>query len=159
MLVEFAADLEDRILRALGRLHAAHPRQSAIPRVHLAAAVPDLANDALVAGILDRLKQQGKVIADARTVALPGHEPRLSQGERRLKETLAEAIRSGGMSPPDAAELAASAGSRSSVVPDLLALLRDEHQSSRFTPGSTSTSTSRPSSAAGSANDSPTAPP
>jgi selenocysteine-specific elongation factor len=128
VLVEFAAELEDRILRALARLHAAHPRQSAIPRVHLAAAVPDLANDALVAGILDRLKHQGRVMADARTVALPGHEPRLSQGERRLKETLAEAIRTGGMSPPDASELAASAGSRSSVVPDLLALLRDEHR-------------------------------
>ncbi len=63
-----------------------------------------------------------------RTVALPGHEPRLSQGERRLKGELAEAIRAGGMSPPDAAELAASAGSRSSVVPDLLVLLRDEHR-------------------------------
>ena len=128
VLVEFAAELEDRILRALSRLHSAHPRQSAIPRVHLAAAVPDLANDALVAGILDRLKQQGRVMADARTVALPGHEARLSQGERRLKETLAEAIRTGGMSPPDASELAASAGSRSSAVPDLLALLRDEHR-------------------------------
>jgi selenocysteine-specific elongation factor len=126
VLAEFAADLEDRILRALGRLHAAHPRQSAIPRVHLAAAVPDLANDALVAGILARLKQQGRLIASPRTVALPGHEPRLSQGERRLKEELAEAIRSGGMSPPDVAELAASAGSRGAVVPDLLALLRDE---------------------------------
>ena len=79
-------------------------------------------------GILDRLKHQGKVIADARTVALAGHEPRLSQAERRLKNELAEAIRAGGISPPDAAELAASAGPRSSAVPDLLALLRDEQR-------------------------------
>ncbi len=134
VLAEFAADLEDRILRALGRLHAAHPRQSAIPRVHLAAAVPDLGNDALVAGILDRLKQEGRVLADARTVSLPGHEPRLSQGERRLKEQLAEVLRSGGMSPPDVAELAASAGPRSSVVPDLLGLLRDEQRIAEINP-------------------------
>ncbi len=31
VLAEFAADLEDRVLRALGRLHAARPRQTAIP--------------------------------------------------------------------------------------------------------------------------------
>jgi selenocysteine-specific elongation factor len=41
---------------------------------------------------------------------------------------LAEAVRSGGMSPPDASDLAATAGSRSAVVPDLLALLRDEQK-------------------------------
>ncbi len=128
VLVEFADDLEDRVLRALGRLHAARPRQSAIPRVHLAAELPDLANDSLVSGILDRLGRQKKVISDARTVALPGHEPRLSQGERRLKQELAEAIKIGGMSPPDAAELASTAGPRGAVVPDLLALLRDEQR-------------------------------
>jgi selenocysteine-specific elongation factor len=135
VLSDFAADLEDRVLRALGRLHAAHPRHSAIPRAHIAAALPDLASDALVAGILDRLKLQGKVITDERTVALAGHEPRLSQAERRLKQELAEAIRAGGMSPPDAAELVASAGPRSSAVPDLLALLRDEQRIAEINTG------------------------
>ena len=82
-------------------------------------------------GILERLKRQGRVVADARTVALPGHEARLSQGERRLKQELADAIRAGGITPPDASELAASAGTRAAVVPDLLALLRDEQQDRR----------------------------
>jgi selenocysteine-specific elongation factor len=125
---EFASDLEDRVLRALGRLHDDHPRQATIPRMHLSAALPDLASDALVAAIIERLKAKGKVVADARTVALCGFEPKLSQGERRLKEELADAIRSGGMSPPDAADLMATAGNRSPVVPDLLALLRDEQR-------------------------------
>ena len=89
VLAEFVADLEDRVLRALGRLHAARPRQSAIPRAHLAAELPDLGSDALIAGIVDRLKAQGKVIVEARTVALKGYEPKLSQGERRLKAELA----------------------------------------------------------------------
>ena len=135
VLTDFVADLEDRVLRALGRLHAAHPRHSAIPRTHVAAALPDLASDALVAGLLDRLKDQGKVIAEVRTVALAGHEPRLSQAERRLKNELADAIRAGGMSPPDAAELAATAGPRGSVVPDLLALLRDEQRIAEINSG------------------------
>ena len=109
-------------MRALGRLHAARPRHSAIPRAQLAAAFPDLANEALVAGLIERLRAQGKVIADSRSVALRGFQPKLSQGERKLKAELAETIRSGGMSPPDAAELAAAAGARGDAVPDLLAL-------------------------------------
>ena len=60
------------------------------------------------------------------TVALRGFQPKLSQAERKLKADLAETIRSGGMSPPDVAELAAAAGPRAAAVPDLLALLRDE---------------------------------
>jgi selenocysteine-specific elongation factor len=134
ILAESVADLEDRVLRALGRLHAARPRLSAIPRTHLAAELPDLGSEALISGILDRLKQQGNLIAEARTVALRGYEPKLSQGERRLKNELLESIRTGGMSPPEASELAATAGGRSAVVPELLALLRDEQRLVEITP-------------------------
>jgi selenocysteine-specific elongation factor len=126
VLAEYAADLEDRALRALGRLHAASPRHSAIPRAQLAAAFPDLANDTLVGGLIERLSAQGKVVADSRSVALRGFQPKLSQGERKLKAELAETIRAGGMSPADANELTASAGPRGGAVRDLLALLRDE---------------------------------
>ena len=41
---------------------------------------------------------------------------------------LAGSIRAGGMSPPDAAELAAAAGPRAGAVADLLGLLRDQEQ-------------------------------
>jgi selenocysteine-specific elongation factor len=61
-------------------------------------------------------------------VGLAGHEPKLSQGERKLKLELAQAISSGGFSPPDVAELTASAGARAAVVPELLALLHEEQQ-------------------------------
>jgi selenocysteine-specific elongation factor len=128
ILAEFVVDLEDRVFRALGRLHEARPRHSAIPRAHLSAELPDLGSDALISGIVDRLKAQGKVIVEARTVAVKGYEPRLSQGERRLKNELFESIRKGGMSPPEAADLAGAAGARAAVVPELLALLRDEQK-------------------------------
>ena len=128
ILAEFVVDLEDRVLRALGRLHEARPRLSAIPRAHLSAELPDLGGDALISGIVDRLEARGKVIVEARTVAVKGYEPRLSQGERRLENELLESIRKGGMSPPEAADLAAAAGVRAAVVPELLALLRDEQK-------------------------------
>ena len=57
--------LEDRILRALARLHEGHPRQSTISRARLEAALPDLDNKTLVASLIDRLKTLGKLIGDA----------------------------------------------------------------------------------------------
>jgi selenocysteine-specific elongation factor len=126
--VDLAADLEDRVVRALGRLHASHPRQSTIPRAHLAVALPGIDNEALISGLVERLIARGDVIGDARSLALRGFEPKLSQGERRLKGELAEAIRAGGFSPPDSADLAATAGSRAQVLPELLKLLRDEER-------------------------------
>ncbi len=120
--------LEDRILRALARLHEAHSRQSSIARARLETSFPDLDNKTLVAALVDRLITLGKLIGDGRTVALKGHEPRLSQGERKLKLELAQAISSGGFSPPDVADLTASAGARAAVVPELLALLHEEQQ-------------------------------
>jgi selenocysteine-specific elongation factor len=128
LLAEFVVDLENRVLRALERLHAAAPRLSAIPRAHLSAQLPDLETDALIFGIVHRLEAAGKVAVEARTVALKGYEPRLNQAERRLKSELWDSIHRGGMSPPDASELAAAAGARAAVVPDLLALLRDEQK-------------------------------
>jgi selenocysteine-specific elongation factor len=52
----------------------------------------------------------------------------LSQGERKLKEELAGALRAGGISPPEVSELTAHAGTRGAAVADLLALLRDEER-------------------------------
>jgi selenocysteine-specific elongation factor len=128
VLAEQVDALEDRVLRALGRLHEAHPRQAAIPRSALTAALPDLPNEALVSGLIDRLATAHKVIVTPRSVAMSGFEPRLSQAERKLKQELAETIRKGGMSPPDSSELAESAGQKAAIVPELLALLRDEQR-------------------------------
>ena len=107
---ELVDDLEDRLLRALGRLHEARPRLSAIPRARLSAELPDLPGETLAAALIDRLAARGAVVADARAAALAGFEPQLSQGERRLKSELADAIRAGGASPPDLAELTAMGG-------------------------------------------------
>ena len=101
----------------------------------LIAELPDLGSEALVNGLVDRLKSARKVAADARTAALAGYEPKLSQGERRLKGELAQAIKEGGFSPPDATDLTAKAGGRASVLPELLALLAAEERVVEVGPG------------------------
>ena len=67
-------------------------------------------------------------------MALPGYEPKLSQGERKLKLELAQAISAGGFSPPEVADLTAAAGARASVVPELLTLLREEQRAVLISP-------------------------
>lgn len=135
VMAEFAAELEGRVVRALARLHEARPRQSSVPRSHLSAELPDLGSDALIAGLIERLKSQRQVVADARSVALAGVKPKLSQGERQLKQDLADALQAGGFSPPDLGELTAKAGQRAAVVPDLLALLVAEEKAVEVGPG------------------------
>jgi selenocysteine-specific elongation factor len=133
-LTEVVAELEDRVLRALARLHTLRPRQSSIPRGMLASALADLPNTAILTDLLERLEARGMVVSEPRTVALRDHLPRLSQGERKLKTELAEMIRAGGTSPPDLNALTAAAGSRQSVAAELLALLRDEQKIVEISP-------------------------
>jgi len=128
VLAEVVEALEGRVLRAVARLHEATPRFSAIARARVASALADLENDALVASLIDRLKRSGKLVADARSVALAGYEPKLSQAERKLKREMAEAYRTGGFAPPDPSDWVVKGNPKSSTVADLLALLVDEEQ-------------------------------
>ena len=135
VLAEYVIDLESRVLRALARLHQASPRFSTIARARVASALADLENDALVSAIIERLRANGRLVGDARSIALSGHEPKLSQGERKLKKEIVEAYHSGGFTPPDLSDWTTRAGPRASTVPDLLALLRDEEQLVEVAPG------------------------
>ncbi len=135
VLAEVASELEGRVLRAIARLHEASPRFSGIARARVASSLADLENDALVSSLIDRLEAAGRVVADRRTVTLAGHEPKLSQAERKLKREIAEAYRVGGFSPPDPAEWTMKGNPRSSTVADLLALLVDEERIVEVVPG------------------------
>lgn len=117
------SELENRVTRALGRLHGAHPRQTAIRRAMVAGALPDLPGEALISAILERLIAKKVVVGDARTVALAEFQPKLSHSERKLKAEIAVEIREGGFSPPDLNDFSAKAAARASVVPELLAIL------------------------------------
>lgn len=135
VVADLIADLEDRLLRALVRLHEASPRMSAIPRNRLVGSMAYLGDDPLVEGLIGRLKGRGALLADARAVALPDHQPRLSQGERKLKAEIAEAYRVGGMKPPEPAEWMAKSNPRAAAVPELLTLLCEEERIVLVAPG------------------------
>ncbi len=118
-------ELEDRARRAILRLHAVQPRLSSVARAAVAAALPDVPPE-ITSTIIDRLRDQGIVVADARSAALATHQPVLTQAERVLMRDILAKIEGGGLSPPEVSELAAQAGALGASVPDLLALLREE---------------------------------
>ena len=62
------------------------------------------------------------------------HVPKLSQAERQLKAKIADVFRAAGLSPPGPDDLAAKAGPRAAVIPDLLTLLRRRGTSGRDRP-------------------------
>lgn len=117
-----------RVLKELSRQHAARPRHSAIPRADLIAALSDIGSDTLVSHLIDSLVDAGLIRSQSRCLSLKSHEPTLTHSERKLKQLLAERIRSGGMTPPTQSELTAEAVGRASLVSELLRLLADEDQ-------------------------------
>ncbi|MEW4570340.1 selenocysteine-specific translation elongation factor [Tautonia sp. JC769] len=118
--------LEDRVVRAVGRLHERNPRLSSVRRSSVLGMLSDLKSESLVGAVIDRLAKDGRLIANARTVALAGYQPQLTQAERRLKAELLDAHRGTGFAPPMAAELLDRAGNRREIVPELLDLLAEE---------------------------------
>ena len=136
VLAEFVADLEDRVLRALGRLHAARPRQSAIRRAHLVAATA-------------RPGQRGARRRDHRAAQGRGRGRRRRPDRRPARATSRSSARASAgsrTSSPRRSAPAASArptppswprwpGPRAAVVPELLALLATRSSSSRSARG------------------------
>ncbi|CAN5801878.1 selenocysteine-specific translation elongation factor [soil metagenome] len=128
LLSEVIEDLEDRLIRAVGRLHLERPRASAVGRSRLGSELADLRNEPLVHALIERLGASGALTVTSRSVARKDHAPKLSQAERRLKQEIAEAYQAGGLTPPDLPELSTQAGPRAAIVPELIGLLVEEER-------------------------------
>ncbi len=124
--LESAIILEDRVLKAICRLHDKNPRHSAIRRTHLGAELPDLDASRIIEPILSRLMQDGRLIGDQSTVALASFRPSLSHAERKLKNELVEAFHLGGFTPPEVASFIGRPGADKRVIRELLDLLVEE---------------------------------
>lgn len=129
MTASAVSTIEERLARALARLHEAAPRQSSIPLPHLYAAVSDLDDRTLIDAIVERMVRARKLIRDGRTIALSGHQPKLSQAERRLKAEIAEGFRVAGLAAPDVSDFVGEGAAKSKqTVNELLTLLCEEQR-------------------------------
>ncbi|MAG71164.1 MAG: selenocysteine-specific translation elongation factor [Vicinamibacterales bacterium] len=112
----------DHLLAALSTYHRDHPLSEGLPREearerlfrHADASVFERVLADLVAG--DRIAARGHL-------ALVSHRVSLSADEERARDAIAEAVRQGGLAPPDAAGLAALGGVDAAVGDRVVKLL------------------------------------
>ena len=114
-----AAGVDQRIQTTLSAFHAAHPLDPGMPREALREqvaghAAPELF-DAVVADLQSR-----SIVRGADRVARADYQPSISAADLQLRDVVIDAVRAGGLTPPDLATLAASGGVSAARVQDLV---------------------------------------
>ena len=112
-------ELEAMLLEALIRLHDREPLLSHHERQKVEAQLGWLNDQALAAGVLDRLIKRKVVVGPQGRVGKADFKPRLTAGQRRLKEQILEAYRQAGFQPPDKASFSAVAGQNAGSLDEL----------------------------------------
>jgi selenocysteine-specific elongation factor len=116
------AELCDRLVAVLDKLHDQHPLRSELDRNLVLSRFAYLGKEALVSAVLAALERAGRIRLSARGVALVGRGPQLSAGERQVLQWLIERFRESGYQPPTPDECRRDAPKNSQSVPQLLAL-------------------------------------
>ena len=116
------AELDQRILGALGRLHEEFPLMASHDRQKVQSRFDYVGDDALVQAAVDRLIQQKKLVGDLRRIARADHKPKLSGALRKLKEKLVLAYHEQRFQPPDPASFMGQAGGNAASLADLIEL-------------------------------------
>ena len=120
------AELERRLLAALGDFHAREPMRPGIPRGALRAALPENVPAAAFELALARLAAAG-AIADAEgLVRGAGFAPRTTERQRALAERLRADARAAGLEPPTPRDWAAALGAEPGELREVLAHLERE---------------------------------
>jgi len=117
------ARLEDAIVATLTEHHKRQPLSEGIPREELREQLFARGHVAVFDRALERLAA-ATVIAVRDRVALATHRLELTPEEERARAAIERAFREGGLKPPDAAGVAASAGVPAAVVDRMLKLLQ-----------------------------------
>jgi selenocysteine-specific elongation factor len=120
------AELERRLLAALGDFHAREPMRPGIPRGALRAALPENVPAPAFELVLARLAASGAIAAGEGLVRSAGFAPRLSERQRALAERLRAEARAAGLEPPTPRDWAAQLGAEPGELRDVLAHLERE---------------------------------
>ncbi|MCK4872720.1 MAG: selenocysteine-specific translation elongation factor [Phycisphaerales bacterium] len=118
---EYLAELCERVLGVVSRLHEASPLEQAVARRRLIGELAYVRDDVVLA-VVDHLIAASRLVGDEHAVALPSFEPALSGAQSRLHEQVIEAYRKGRFSPPGAAEIAKTAAAKREDVRPVLEL-------------------------------------
>jgi selenocysteine-specific elongation factor len=112
-------ELDERILNVLRRLHEQFPLMTSHDRQKVQSQLDYVGNEALVHAAADRLLQQKRIVGDLRRIGWADFKPKLSAGQRKLKEKLVTAYQQARFQPPDPSSFAGAAGGNATSLDDL----------------------------------------
>ncbi len=113
------AELEERILDALGRMHSEQPLHTSHDRQKLVAQLHYIGDDSILQGAIDRLIKNRKIVGDIKRVARADFKPKLSANQRKLKDKIVEAHLAAGFQPPEPNSFAPQAGGNAAALKDI----------------------------------------
>jgi selenocysteine-specific elongation factor len=113
--------LANRVEAVLQKMHEQNPLRSALDRNKVFSVFRYLDGPVLET-VLNDMRAGGRIRLDERGIALAGHGPKLSQGERKLLRELIELYRTAGIQAPSVAECQRQTGKQQQTVGQLLAL-------------------------------------
>jgi selenocysteine-specific elongation factor len=116
---ERVAELEERILSALGVLHEQNPLVTNHDRQKTLARLDYVGDEALLQAVADRLIKGKKLVGDARRIARADFKPKLSANQRKLKDKIVEAHKQAGFAPPEPGSFANQAGGNAAALRDI----------------------------------------
>ncbi|MFQ3591796.1 MAG: SelB C-terminal domain-containing protein, partial [Gemmataceae bacterium] len=130
---EMLAELENRILGVLDKLHAEYPLLSTHDRQKVQAHLSYIGDDALVHASVERLLAQNRLVGDLRRIGRADFRPKLSTNQRKLKDVLIEAYRVSKFMPPDPSSFVNRAGGNAAHLNDLFDVCVAEGHLTRVT--------------------------
>src|SRR5512133_3026305 len=111
-----ARGLETRLLAALDAFHASQPLAAGIGRETLRAALPPVVDPRLFHRLVARLEERGELVSEGDHVRRRGHAAAAGAGAgATLKVAVAQALATGGLTPPWVADLPALVEARAAV--------------------------------------------
>ena len=113
------AELEERILTALGVLHEQNPLMTNHDRQKTLARLDYVGDESLLQAVTDRLIKTRKVVGDAKRFARADFKPKLSANQRKLKDKIVESHREAGFAPPEPGSFANQAAGNASALKDI----------------------------------------
>jgi selenocysteine-specific elongation factor len=116
-------ELKASIVALLDQYHRAQPLSEGFPREEARDRLFLRGHPAIFERAVQELAQETKILARDR-LARAGHRVALSEDEERARDAIERALRDAGLTPPDAASLAARTGVSAAVADQMLKLLQ-----------------------------------
>ena len=115
----------DALLALVAASHEANPMSDGLPREEAREKIFARVPVAVFESVLDTLKRQ-KALVGSERLALPTHKATVAGSDDRVRQGIVDAYRAGGLKPPDAATVAATAQAPAAVIEKVTALLLRE---------------------------------